>query len=107
MNIMLVTVTERTREIGLRKAIGASNTDILSQFIIEAIAICIFGGIAGIILGSLISLLLSVAAGWTTKISLLSVNLAFAFSVAIGLIFGIWPAYKASRLNPIDALRYE
>ncbi|MFH1282878.1 MAG: ABC transporter permease [bacterium] len=107
MNIMLVTVTERTREIGLRKAIGASNTDILSQFIIEAIAICIFGGIAGIILGSLISLLLSAAAGWTTKISLLSVNLAFAFSVAIGLIFGIWPAYKASRLNPIDALRYE
>ncbi|MBN1621820.1 MAG: ABC transporter permease [Endomicrobiales bacterium] len=107
MNIMLVTVTERTREIGLRKAIGASNTDILSQFVIEAIAVCILGGVAGILLGSLISIILSAAAGWTTKISIFAVNLAFAFSVAIGLVFGIWPAYKASRLDPIDALRYE
>jgi macrolide transport system ATP-binding/permease protein len=107
MNIMLVTVTERTREIGLRKAIGASNKDILSQFVIESVVICIAGGVAGILFGSLISFLLSRIAGWTTSVSAFSVLLAFTFSVGIGLVFGIWPAYKASRLDPIDALRYE
>ncbi|MBI5572989.1 MAG: ABC transporter permease [Elusimicrobia bacterium] len=107
MNIMLVSVTERTREIGLRKAVGADNDDILFQFIIESVVICILGGLIGIMLGSLISVILSKFAGWSTKISLSSVLLAFTFSVAIGLIFGIWPAKKASRLNPIDALRYE
>lgn len=107
MNIMLVSVTERTREIGLRKAVGADNNDILFQFMIESVVICILGGIIGIMLGSLISVILSKFAGWSTSISLSSVLLAFTFSVAIGLIFGIWPAKKASQLNPIEALRYE
>ncbi len=107
MNIMLVSVTERTREIGLRKAVGADNNDILFQFMIESVVICVLGGIIGIMLGSLISFTLSKFAGWSTRISLSSVLLAFTFSVAIGLIFGIWPAKKASQLNPIDALRYE
>jgi len=107
MNIMLVSVTERTREIGLRKAIGASNRDILIQFIIESIVICVLGGIMGIVLGSIISISLSKFAGWSTKISVFSVILSFSFSVMIGLIFGIWPAKKAAELNPIDALRYE
>lgn len=107
MNIMLVSVTERTREIGLRKAVGADNNDILFQFIIESVVICILGGLIGIMFGSLISVVLSKFAGWSTKISLPSVLMAFTFSVLIGLIFGIWPARKASRLNPIDALRYE
>ncbi|OQW98525.1 MAG: hypothetical protein BWK68_00465 [Elusimicrobia bacterium A5] len=107
MNIMLVSVTERTREIGLRKAVGADNNDILFQFMIESVVICILGGLIGIMLGSLISVILSKFAGWSTSISMSSVLLAFTFSVAIGLIFGIWPAKKASQLNPIDALRYE
>lgn len=107
MNIMLVSVTERTREIGLRKAVGANNNDILFQFIIESVVICILGGLIGIMLGSMISVILSKLAGWSTRISTSSVLLAFIFSVAIGLIFGIWPAKKASRLNPIEALRYE
>ncbi|MFH1541175.1 MAG: ABC transporter permease [Elusimicrobiota bacterium] len=107
MNIMLVSVTERTREIGLRKAVGADNNDILFQFMIESVVICVLGGIIGIMFGSLISFTLSKFAGWSTKISLSSVLLAFIFSIVIGLIFGIWPAKKASQLNPIDALRYE
>ncbi|MBN2407646.1 MAG: ABC transporter permease [Elusimicrobia bacterium] len=107
MNIMLVSVTERTREIGIRKAIGANNRDILSQFIIETVAICVIGGIMGIILGSLITAGLSRFAGWSTKISFFSVSLAFVFSALIGLFFGLWPARKAAKLNPIDALRYE
>ncbi len=107
MNIMLVSVTERTREIGLRKAIGASNKDILFQFVIESVVICILGGISGIILGSTISIAFSKIAGWTTIITFSSVLLAFTFSFFIGLIFGLWPARKASQLNPIDALRYE
>jgi macrolide transport system ATP-binding/permease protein len=107
MNIMLVSVTERTREIGLRKSIGADNRDILFQFIIESIVICLLGGILGILLGSVISLSLAKFAGWSTKISLSSVMLSFTFSALIGLVFGIWPAKKAAALNPIDALRYE
>ena len=107
MNIMLVSVTERTREIGLRKAIGANNKDILSQFIIEAIAICLVGGILGILFGAAISGGLSKFAGWSTKVSPGAVLLAFLFSAGIGLFFGLWPARKASLLNPIDALRYE
>jgi len=107
MNIMLVSVTERTREIGLRKSIGANNTDILLQFIIESIFICILGGIIGILLGCGISVLLSAVAKWNTKIVLPSIVLSFSFSVIVGLIFGIWPAKKASQLNPIEALRYE
>jgi len=107
MNIMLVSVTERTREIGIRKAIGANNKDILSQFIIETVAICIIGGVMGILLGSAITTALSKFAGWSTKITFFSVALAFIFSALIGLFFGLWPAKKASKLNPIDALRYE
>ena len=107
MNIMLVSVTERTREIGLRKAIGANNQDILSQFVIEAIAICLVGGILGILFGAAISGGLAKFAGWSTKVSIGAVLLAFLFSAGIGLFFGLWPARKASLLNPIDALRYE
>ncbi|MDW8055756.1 MAG: ABC transporter permease [Elusimicrobiota bacterium] len=107
MNIMLVSVTERTKEIGIRKAIGANNIDILCQFMIESIFICILGGILGIMLGCGISILLSSLAKWNTKIVLSSIILAFTFSIAVGLIFGIWPARKASQLTPVDALRYE
>lgn len=107
MNIMLVSVTERTKEIGLRKAIGANNKDILSQFIIEAIAICLVGGILGILFGAAISGGLAKFAGWSTKVSPGAILLAFLFSAGIGLFFGLWPARKASLLNPIDALRYE
>jgi len=107
MNIMLVSVTERTREIGLRKAIGANNQDILSQFIIEAIAICLVGGILGILFGAGTSFGLAKFAGWSTKVSVAAVLLAFLFSGGIGLFFGLWPARKASLLHPIEALRYE
>ena len=107
MNIMLVSVTERTREIGLRKAIGARESDIMVQFLIESVAMTFTGGMAGIVFGAGIALLLSAAAGWTTRISAFSVILATAFSVAIGLVFGLWPARQASKLNPIEALRYE
>jgi macrolide transport system ATP-binding/permease protein len=107
MNIMLVSVTERTREIGLRKAIGANTKDILFQFVIESIVVCVLGGTIGILLGSAISLGMAAFAGWSTSISLSSVGLAFTFSVLIGLVFGLWPARKASQLNPIEALRHE
>ena len=107
MNIMLVSVTERTREIGLRKAIGARRQDIMAQFLIEALAISLLGGLAGLGLGIGVSLSLSHWAGWPMEISALSVAVAFGFSVFIGIFFGLWPAMKASKLNPIDALRYE
>jgi len=107
MNIMLVSVTERTREIGLRKAIGASNKDIMTQFLIEAILMSFIGGIGGIVLGTGISLLITIFAGWAVKISMFSVVLATTFSLIVGVIFGLWPAQKASQLDPIEALRYE
>ncbi len=107
MNIMLVSVTERTREIGIRKAVGANNKDILFQFVIEAVVVCLIGGTAGVILGALISISLSKLAGWTTVVSWYSVILSIFFSGATGLIFGVWPAKKASSLDPIEALRYE
>jgi macrolide transport system ATP-binding/permease protein len=107
MNIMLVSVTERTREIGLRKAIGARRADILYQFLAESVVVSAFGGIAGILLGWIITVVLSSVSGWTTSISPASVTLAFAFSAGIGMVFGIYPAKKASELHPIDALRYE
>ncbi len=107
MNIMLVSVTERTREIGLRKAIGAKKKDILYQFILEAILMTSTGGIAGIILGIFISVLLSVIAKWTIAVSFISVLIALIFSIGVGLLFGIMPAHRAAELNPIDALRYE
>ncbi|MFC1674966.1 ABC transporter permease [Candidatus Omnitrophota bacterium] len=107
MNIMLVSVTERTREIGLRKAVGARSGDILTQFLIESIAMTLNGGLMGVGLGIAASWMLANIAGWTTRVALDSVILAVGFSVFIGVFFGLWPAQKASRLNPIEALRYE
>jgi macrolide transport system ATP-binding/permease protein len=107
MNIMLVSVTERTREIGLRKAIGARKSDILTQFIIEAVLMTVIGGVGGIVLGAGASFLVSAIAHWPTIISIFSIFISTFFSILIGLVFGIWPARMASRLSPIDALRYE
>ena len=107
MNIMLVTVTERTREIGIRKAMGATRTNIMVQFLIEAMSLCIAGGTIGIILGTTASTLLANLAGWQTPVSVTAIGIAFVFSAGVGLFFGIWPARKAARLDPIAALRYE
>lgn len=107
MNIMLVSVTERTREIGLRKAIGATNKDIMVQFLIEAILMSFLGGVFGVVFGWSIATLITIFAGWSVKVSLFSVLLATGFSLVIGIIFGLWPAKKASGLDPIEALRYE
>ena len=107
MNIMLVSVTERTREIGIRMAIGAKTWDIRLQFIIEALTLSIIGGVAGIIVGISGSKIISILTGWSTIISPLSIFLAFGFSGAVGIFFGFYPAYKASLLDPIEALRYE
>ncbi len=107
MNIMLVSVTERTREIGLRKAIGANNHDILTQFLIESILMSVLGGLGGIALGAGSALLITLIAGWSVKVSIFSVVLATGFSVLVGALFGLWPARQASRLDPIEALRYE
>ena len=107
MNIMLVSVTERTREIGIRKALGAKYHNILMQFLIEAVVIGVAGGLIGIALGVGASYAISAVAGWNTVISWLAIVAAFAFSVFIGLFFGIYPARKAALLDPIEALRYE
>jgi len=107
MNIMLVSVTERTREIGVRKALGATRGNILLQFLIEALALCSLGGLLGIALGAASSVILAKVAGWNTLVSVPAIGLAFAFSAAVGLFFGIYPARRASRLDPIEALRYE
>jgi putative ABC transport system permease protein len=107
MNIMLVSVTERTREIGLRLAVGARGRDILLQFLVEAVAISLLGGILGILLGAGASAALAISQGWAVQVTASSVVVAFGFSAATGIFFGWWPARKAARLNPIDALRYE
>ena len=107
MNIMLVSVTERTREIGIRKALGARYYNILMQFLIEAVVIGVLGGVIGIVLGVGSSAIIANVAGWKTVVSPLAIVTAFLFSVAIGMFFGIYPARKAALLDPIDALRYE
>jgi putative ABC transport system permease protein len=107
MNIMLVSVTERTREIGIRKALGATRANILLQFLIEAVVLCCLGGIVGIVLGSSGALVMSKTAGWNTQVSTGAIGLAFAFSALVGVLFGVWPARRAATMDPIIALRYE
>jgi putative ABC transport system permease protein len=107
MNIMLVSVTERTREIGVRKALGATRRDIMLQFLIEALVLCLTGGMLGILLGVGTAVALSRFMQWNTLVSPEAVAVAFGFSAIVGLFFGIWPARRAARLDPIAALRYE
>ncbi len=107
MNIMLVSVTERTREIGLRMAVGARAHHILRQFLVEAVVLCLFGGATGILLGRMASLLVRSILRWPTEASLPAIIAAVAVSAVVGVVFGFYPAWKASRLDPIEALRYE
>jgi putative ABC transport system permease protein len=107
MNIMLVSVTERTREIGIRKALGATRGNILLQFLIEAVVLCLLGGVMGIALGAGLATVMSHTAGWSTQVSVGAIVMAFAFSAFVGLSFGVWPARRAAVLDPITALRYE
>jgi putative ABC transport system permease protein len=107
MNIMLVSVTERTREIGLRMAVGARTRDILRQFLAEAVSLSIVGGAVGVLLGMSVSRLLTTGLGWPTVITPTSILVAFAFAGAVGVFFGFYPARKAAELDPIEALRYE
>jgi ABC-type antimicrobial peptide transport system permease subunit len=107
MNIMLVSVKERTREIGLRKALGATPRDILMQFLVEAVMITFLGGLAGIVFAETISWLIATLAQWKMIIALDSLFLAFIFSAGVGIVFGLWPAKQAAALDPIYALRYE
>ncbi len=107
MNIMLVSVTERTREIGVRRALGATRLEIMSQFLIEAVVLCLMGGLLGVLVGAGSARAMSQLLGWNTLISPTAVLVAFAFSAFVGLFFGLWPARRAANLNTIDALRYE
>jgi ABC-type antimicrobial peptide transport system permease subunit len=107
MNIMLVSVTERTREIGLRMAVGARSHHILRQFLVEAVVLCLFGGAIGILLGRGASILVRAIMHWPTEVSLSAIVAAVAVSASVGIVFGFYPAWKASRLDPIEALRYE
>ena len=107
MNIMLVTVTERTREIGIRKAIGATRGNILRQFLVESVILCLAGGAVGVLLGIGVASALSRFAGWQTAITADSLLLAFGFSAGVGLLFGLWPARRAATLDPVEALRHE
>ena len=107
MNIMLVSITERTREIGTRKALGATNTSIRTQFIVEAIIICLIGGAIGILFGVLGGKLAASILGYPASPSITSIIVSLLFSMATGVFFGYYPANKAAKMNPIDALRYE
>jgi putative ABC transport system permease protein len=107
MNIMLATVLERTREIGIRRAIGARQGDIVRQFLTEAVLISIVGGLIGIAFGFTLSRVIATAAGWSTVVTTSSIVVAFGVSVFIGLLFGIYPAVQAAKLDPIEAIRYE
>ena len=107
MNIMLANILERTREIGVRRAVGARRTDIIRQFVIEAVMISFVGGVLGIVFGFGMSRLIAWLAGWSTIVTLTSILLAFLVSVSVGLVFGIYPAMQAARLDPVEAIRYE
>ena len=107
MNIMLVSVRERTREIGVRRAIGAKQSNILTQFLIEAIVLSLAGGVIGLILGEIAAFILAIIGDWVFAIRLDTVMLALGFSLLVGVVFGVWPARTAAKLEPIDALRFE
>jgi len=107
MNIMLASILERTREIGVRRALGARQRDVIRQFLVEAVLISLLGGLIGIGFGFGMSRLVAWLAGWSTVTTATSILLAFAFSVSVGLLFGIYPARKAARLDPVEAIRYE
>jgi putative ABC transport system permease protein len=107
MNIMLASILERTREIGLRRAVGARQSDIVRQFVVEATMISFAGGTIGVIFGFVISRLIAWLAGWSTIVTFSSIALAFLVSISVGLVFGIYPATKAARLDPVEAIRYE
>jgi putative ABC transport system permease protein len=107
MNIMLAAILERTREIGVRRAVGARRSDIIRQFVIEATLISFAGGLLGVVLGFVMSQLIAWLAGWSTIVTVSSILLAFVVSISVGLIFGIYPAVKAARLDPVEAIRYE
>jgi ABC-type antimicrobial peptide transport system permease subunit len=107
MNIMLVSVTERTREIGLRMAVGARARDIMRQFLVEAVVMCLAGGAVGILLGCGSSFLITFMLRWPTETSPAAIFSSVIVSASVGIIFGFYPAWKASRLDPIEALRYE
>jgi putative ABC transport system permease protein len=107
MNIMLASILERTREIGVRRAIGARKKDVIRQFLVEAVLISVVGGLIGVFFGFGMSRLIAWAAGWSTIMTISSILLAFLFSVSVGLVFGIFPAMKAARLDPVEAIRHE
>jgi putative ABC transport system permease protein len=107
MNIMLATVLERTREIGIRRAIGARQADIIRQFLMEAVLISILGGLIGIAFGFSLAIAIAKATGWQTVVTVTSIVVAFGVSVGIGMLFGIYPAVQAAKLDPIEAIRYE
>jgi len=107
MNIMLASILERTREIGLRRAVGAKQSDIVRQFVVEATMISFAGGTIGVVFGFFISRLIAWLAGWSTIVTFSSIALAFLVSISVGLVFGIYPATKAARLDPVEAIRYE
>jgi putative ABC transport system permease protein len=107
MNIMLVSVRERTREIGIRKAIGARGRDILSQFLVEALALSLAGGVIGIGVGLVASYAIGIYGGWGFIWSPVTIVAAVGFSLIVGVVFGVWPASQAAGLNPVEALRYE
>ncbi len=107
MNIMLVSVTERTREIGVRKALGATPRNILLQFLIEAVVLCMLGGIGGVMLGAAGAMMLAKFGNFNTSVAPASILVAFLFSGFVGVLFGVWPARRAANLDPITSLRYE
>ena len=107
MNIMLVSVTERTREIGVRKALGATPQNILLQFLIEAVVLCLLGGVGGIVVGWAGAVALAKFGNFNTSVAPFSILIAFVFSGVVGVLFGVWPAQRAANLDPIQSLRYE